>query len=377
MVIILYDNLQRDHLYPLNSCRANAELRCGIWSVEERWKLFAGAENIFIHTIPLLQELYTECNFKNTIWVDATMLCNLEVMEQIVALKPCEVLIHNNQIIASSENPLIPLSNNHSIRKKRLQGKCMAIEKPWHLFQYNDEWIREDMNMLTKFLGSAYIKKGNTILAKNAVIKESIINDETGPVFIGEHAQIMEGCTIRGPFSMGENAVLKMATKIYGPVSLGRQVVAGGELKNVVIHSYSNKAHDGYLGDSVIGQWCNLGAGTINSNLKNDAEIVRLWNPLLKIYEPVSQKCGLIMGDYCRTAIQTTINTGTLIDLGCSVVDRNLIRKYMPPFVQGGTINHRKIAFDNFIRSIKNWKEMKHQAFTKQEEEVIKYLYYK
>ncbi len=375
MTIILYDNHQRDQLYPLNSCRANAELRCGIWSVEERWKLFVGDENICIQTTPLLQQLYPASESGYCIWVDAALQCSLEVMEQIIALKPGEIMLHDDQIVASSIHPLIPTNANLNIKKNQLKGNCTVIQKPWHVFQYNDAWIREDMNMLSKFLGSAYIKDGNTIMAKNAVIKNSIINDETGPVFIGENALIMEGCTIRGPFAIGENAVLKMGTKIYGPVSLGKQAVAGGEIKNAVIQSYSNKAHDGYLGDSVIGQWCNLGAGTTNSNVKNDGGIVELWNPLQKMYEPVSQKCGMIMGDYCRTAIQTTINTGTLIDMGCSVVDRNLIRKYMPPFVQGGTINHRKIPFDKLMLAIKNWKAMKHQVFTTQEENVLRNLY--
>ncbi len=376
MTIILYDNQQRNNLHPINSCRANAELRCGIWSVEERWKQFAGAENVFIQTTLLLQQLYKKCDVEESTWVDAALLCNAEVMEQIIALKPGEILYHDNQIVASTSNPLTFTDFKKYHQKHLQQGKCDRLQNAWHLFQFNDVWIREDMNMLSKFLNPFYVKEGNTIMAKNAVIKDSIINDETGSVFIGEHAQIMEGCTIRGPFAMGENAVLKMGTKIYGPVSLGKQAVVGGELKNVVIQSYSNKAHDGYLGDSVIGQWCNLGAGTINSNVKNDAGIVQLWNPLQRIYQPVSQKCGVIMGDYCRTAIQTTINTGTMIDTGCSVVDRNLVRKYLPPFVQGGTNNHRKIPFDKLLTAIKNWKEMKRQILTMQEEDVLRNLYF-
>lgn len=375
MAFVLYDNTERSRLYPLNTCRATAELRCGIWSVEERWKLFAGADNIYIQTTPLLQQLYQQVIADAHIWVDASWLCDTDAMHEIANLKQGEFIVTENEIIATTMNPWYNTDNSSLSRKTLKKGKAQQLKHPWHLFQYNSDWIRNDMQFLDSTNIPVTRSGNNTFLGEGAEIKNSIINDETGPVYIGRNALVMEGCTVRGPFAMGDGAVLKMGSRIYGAVTLGQYCVGGGEIKNAVLQSFSNKAHDGYLGDSVTGQWCNLGAGTTNSNVKNDAGIVQLWNPLQRKFEPVAQKCGMVMGDYCRTAIQTTINTGTMIDTGCSVFGNTLVRKYLPAFVQGDNQTNQRIPLNQLLRAIGNWKQMKHQTLSVSEEDVIQTIY--
>jgi UDP-N-acetylglucosamine diphosphorylase/glucosamine-1-phosphate N-acetyltransferase len=177
---------------------------------------------------------------------------------------------------------------------------------------------------------------------------------------------------IRGPFSLGENGCLKMGTKIYGATSIGPGSIAGGEIKNSVLFGYSNKAHDGYLGDSVIGEWCNLGAGTTNSNLKNNAGDVRIWTQ--KGHLSAGKKCGVLMGDYSKTAINTSINTGTVIGACCNVFGSGLTPKYIPDF-SWGSEGVKRYEFEKVIQDIDNWKKLKNSAITENEKSILKYIY--
>ena len=168
-----------------------------------------------------------------------------------------------------------------------------------------------------------------------AQINFSNLNAATGPIYIGKNAVIMEGCFIRGPFAICEGSVLKMGAKVYGATTIGIYCTAGGEIKNSVMSGCSNKAHDGYLGDSVIGEWCNLGAGTTNSNVKNTGGEIKTWNYYKNDYLPSGNKCGMIMGDYSRTAINTSVNTGTVIGACCNVFGEGLTPKFIPDFSWG------------------------------------------
>jgi NDP-sugar pyrophosphorylase family protein len=182
----------------------------------------------------------------------------------------------------------------------------------------------------------------------------------------------MEGCMIRGSFAMGDNSLLKMGTKIYGATTLGPNCIGGGEIKNIVMQGNSNKAHDGYLGDSVIGEWCNFGAGSSNSNVKNTGGDVHLWNYQEDDFINAGQKCGLIMGDYSRAAINSCINTGSVIGMCCNVFGAGLLPKVIGHFSWG--IND-KYVFDKAINDIENWKKMKHQQLDKEQIEVLKHIF--
>lgn len=255
---------------------------------------------------------------------------------------------------------------------------CRAIEYPWHIFQNNDWAIRQDFEMITSGRKSAPIPEGNQVvnpdnifIEDGAQVKFSILNAETGPIYIGRNAEIMEGSLLRGPISIGENAIVKMGTKIYGATSIGPHCLAGGEIKNSIIIGYSNKAHGGYLGDSVIGEWCNLGAGTSNSNLKNNASLVKVWIKNNNNYQIAGHKCGLIMGDYSRCAINTSFNTGTIVGICC-----NIFGQFPEKFIKDFDWGDQLYQFEKAISDIRNWKGFKKKDVTDQEIKILKNLYH-
>ena len=257
-------------------------------------------------------------------------------------------------------------------------GDLLILNDPWQIFQLNDWALRKDFEMITAGRVSQPIPATNKItngenifLEKGAVVEHSILNASAGPIYIGKNAQVMEGCMIRGSFALGEGAVLKMGSKIYGATTIGPYCNAAGEIKNSVMFGYSNKAHDGYLGDSVIGEWCNLGAGTTNSNVKNTAGDVKVWSNAANGYVNVGLKCGLLMGDYSRSAINTSFNTGTVVGVCC-----NIFVPYFPPkFVSDFTWGKERYTFAKILQDIDNWKRLKGHSVTKKEEEILKHLY--
>ena len=211
----------------------------------------------------------------------------------------------------------------------------------------------------------------NIFLEEGARVEHTILNASNGPIYIGKNAEIMEGCMVRGPFALCEGAVLKMGAKVYGATTIGPYCVAAGEIKNSVLFDHSNKAHDGYLGDSVIGSWCNLGAGTTNSNLKNTAGPVKVWFNAASEYITVGDKCGLLMGDYSRSAINTSFTTGSLIGLCC-----HIFGNYFPPkLVANFTWGKERYIFDKLLVDINNWKKLKGSKLTEQETETLQQLY--
>jgi UDP-N-acetylglucosamine diphosphorylase/glucosamine-1-phosphate N-acetyltransferase len=261
---------------------------------------------------------------------------------------------------------------------------------PWQIFQFNDQAIRDDFDLLTRGRQSAPIPPSvqtispeSIFIEEGATLSHSILNAAAGPIYIGRNATIMEGSLIRGPFALCEGAVVKMGTRIYGATTIGPYSTAGGEIKNSVLFGYSNKGHDGYLGDSVIGQWCNLGAGTSNSNLKNNAGEVKVWSPVITSSQPTGTagqfisaglKCGLLMGDYSRAAINTSFNTGTVVGVCCNVFGVGLMPKYIPDFSWGVEYGP-KYVFGKALQDIANWKKLKNQSLTDAEIQTLKHIF--
>jgi UDP-N-acetylglucosamine diphosphorylase / glucose-1-phosphate thymidylyltransferase / UDP-N-acetylgalactosamine diphosphorylase / glucosamine-1-phosphate N-acetyltransferase / galactosamine-1-phosphate N-acetyltransferase len=254
-----------------------------------------------------------------------------------------------------------------------VEETSLSLEFPWQIFEYNEQVLRQDFIHLTAGRTSQPISASNKIIApenifleEGAKVEHCFLNASRGPIYIGRNAEIMEGSMIRGSFALCEGALVKMGAKIYGATTVGPYSVVGGEIKNAVIFGYSNKAHDGYLGDSVIGEWCNLGAGTSNSNLKNTATEVKVWNPGSNKFNHAGLKCGLLMGDYSRSAINTCFNTGTVVGVSCNVFGEGLTPKYIPSFTWGYN-EPRHYSLDKALRDISNWKKFKNQLLTDQE----------
>lgn len=288
---VLEDGSAHQSLLPLTFTKSVADLRIGILTFRERWEQYFNDE-VGIVTQGYLQPKYGQVN--------------------------------GEKIKANS----LPTG--------------LEIIHTWDFFKHSAEAIQYDYDLLTKGKITALINDSNTLIGndiyieKGAKVQASILNSETGPIYIGKDAEVMEGCMIRGPFTLGEGAVLKMGAKIYGATTIGPYCKVGGEINNSVIMGYSNKAHDGFIGNSVIGEWCNIGAGTNTSNLKNNYGNVKVWNYLENDFiDSEQQFCGLVMGDHSKCGINTMFNTGTVVGVNANVFDGGFPAKFIPSFSWG------------------------------------------
>jgi len=384
MDLILFDTPARKKFYPLTLTRAFAGIRAGILTVQESWELHTGLK-AYVFTEAYLQPLYENIPPGEYLFVDATLSPSPELYQQILSLQPNEGIADKEGLIAgrivieslpSFEAPL------RSLFTSLIEiDDAQRMTTPGDIFQWNEKIINGHYSLITKGRYTHPIPETVSVtnpsrifIEEGASISHSILNANNGPIYIGKNATIMEGCLIRGPFAMCEGATLKMGSKIYGGTTIGPHCVAGGEIKNSVLMGYSNKAHDGYLGDSVIGEWCNLGAGTSNSNLKNTASDVKVWDYYTHQYVSSGEKFGVIMGDYSRTAINTSINTGTLIGVCCNVFGEGLTPKLIPDFTWG-TNGLTRYEFDKAIRDILNWKRMKRSDFNQVKVDILKHIF--
>jgi UDP-N-acetylglucosamine diphosphorylase/glucosamine-1-phosphate N-acetyltransferase len=335
--IVLNDNELRNDLYPFALTRHVADIRIGILTIREKWELLLNH--------PIVINTEKKASLDN------------------VLILPSNIIPTKDFFLSLEQNT----ENN-------LQGEtCKVVEYPWHLFQFNDWALRKDFELLTLGKISAAIPESvqvsnprNIFIEEGALLSHCILNASLGPIYIGKNAEIMEGTIIRGPVAICEGVVVKIGTRIYGATTIGPYSVVGGEIKNSIFFGYSNKAHDGYLGDSVVGEWCNLGAGTSNSNLKNNAGEVNVWNPVSEIWRNAGMKCGLLMGDYSRSAINTSFNTGTVVGVCCNVFGEGLTPGFIPGF-SWGYKPLKKYEFEKAIRDITNWKKLKGKSVTEEE----------
>jgi UDP-N-acetylglucosamine diphosphorylase/glucosamine-1-phosphate N-acetyltransferase len=383
MAIILFDNPSRNSLFPFTYTKAIADLRFGIVSIKERWEGVTGMP-VFVHTEKYLQPLYPVPENGQHTWVDASVMITDELLDCILTIQPGESVADENGLIAGSSDILFEEFNAADFleRFQDIHDNATAkrLEHPWQLMQWNDEMIRADYKWVTKGRSSQplppgvnTLEPGNIFIEVGAKLNFCTLNAATGPIYIGKHAEIMEGSVIRGPFVLGDNSVVKMNSRIYGATTLGPFCMGGGEIKNAVMMGYSNKAHDGYLGDSVVGEWCNFGAGSTNSNIKNTAGEVKIWDMASKNYVAVGQKCGVIMGDYSRLAINSSVNTGTMIGVSCNVFGAGLLPTIVDNFSWG--VGGIKYELSKAIEAIGNWKKLKQSILTKEQATVLTHIF--
>ena len=352
MNYILFDDASRENLLPLTFTRPVGDLRTGILTIREKWEKYLNAKTSSL-TEGYLSKKYPLIKEKNNILINGSVCPNKELIKEINNLKSNQALVYQEAEsdyyiainIVSDEKGEIDISNSELIEEIKTHTPHMKINHPWDLFHYNGQAINEDYELLTKGRKSEKLSDTNRViggknvfLEKGAKVECAILNDSEGPIYIGKDAEIMEGSVIRGPFAICENAILKMSAKIYGPTTIGPYSRVGGELNNVVILGYSNKSHDGFLGHSVIGEWCNLGADTNTSNLKNTYDEVKLWNyPKKKFVGTGLQFCGLIMGDHSKCGINTMFNTGTVVGVSTNIFGSGFMRNFIPSFSWGGS----------------------------------------
>jgi UDP-N-acetylglucosamine diphosphorylase/glucosamine-1-phosphate N-acetyltransferase len=376
---ILFDTPERDQLFPFTHTRPVAACRIGLLSIREKWEKWLGISPISYFTLDYLQEKFPLIKApKNaiTILLNGHLLPSAAIVAAVTGLEPGQEIYKNGRLLAkavSGDDFFVPTAGRIDF-----EGDIIRIDQPWHIAQYNDAAIRDDFALLTKRRKSASISPTNRVenpkqifLEPGAKVEHSVLNASTGPIYIGKNAEVMEGCLIRGPFGMGEHAVLKMGARIYGATSIGRHCVAGGEIKNSVFFDHSNKGHDGYLGDAVIGEWCNLGANTSCSNLKNNAREVRVWMEARQEAWSAGTKCGVIMGDYSRCGINTMFNTGTVVGVSCNVFGGNFLPKYLPSFSWGGAGLTDRYRLTEALRDADSWMQLKGASLSEQDQQIL------
>ncbi|WP_295117255.1 putative sugar nucleotidyl transferase [uncultured Chitinophaga sp.] len=379
---ILFDTPDRDLLFPFTHTRPSAACRVGLLSLQQKWAYLLGA-SLSHFTIDYLQPkfpLVTGGKEAVNILLNGHVLPTEEFAAVVKGMETGDEIYKDGSLIAKAVSGLDFLQSVNG-KRKDFPGELRRMDHPWHIFQLNDYGIRQDFKMLTKGRKSAAISKTNQVISpENVFIEEganvecSVLNASTGPIYIGKNAQVMEGCLIRGPLAMGEGAVLKMGARIYGATSIGNYCVVGGEVKNTVFFDYSNKGHDGYLGDAVIGEWCNLGANTNCSNLKNNAREVRVWMEGRKEAWPAGMKCGVLMGDYSRCSINTMFNTGTVIGVSSNVFGSDFPPKFLPSFSWGGS-SYGPYRVEEAIRDAASWMLLKGKTMADMEKSILTYIF--
>jgi UDP-N-acetylglucosamine diphosphorylase / glucose-1-phosphate thymidylyltransferase / UDP-N-acetylgalactosamine diphosphorylase / glucosamine-1-phosphate N-acetyltransferase / galactosamine-1-phosphate N-acetyltransferase len=386
-IIFTEEFCQPENLHPFTLTRQIQDIRVGILTIRQKWELALGMSS-FDKWEDDYKDLDRSIRIDKNIGDDTFFMIHGNVLPTDKVIKAIKKL-KNGEFVSVNDDAGIAfrftkneIKQPHKIKVTKaisIKDDIKSINFPQHIFELNHYAIRSDFELITRKIKSQTISKTNKainpaqiFIEKGAKIEYSILNASTGPIYIGKDAEVMEGCIIRGPFALCEGACLKMGAKVYGATSIGPYSVAGGEIKNSVIFGYSNKAHDGYLGDSVIGEWCNLGAGSTNSNLKNNAADVKLWTPAGQINAGI--KCGLMMGDYSRAAINTSFNTGSVVGVSSNVFGAGLTPKYIPNFAWGSD-GVERYKFDKALTDIQNWKSLKGHIISENEKSILKYIF--
>jgi UDP-N-acetylglucosamine diphosphorylase / glucose-1-phosphate thymidylyltransferase / UDP-N-acetylgalactosamine diphosphorylase / glucosamine-1-phosphate N-acetyltransferase / galactosamine-1-phosphate N-acetyltransferase len=386
-IIFTEEFCQPENLHPFTLTRQIQDIRVGILTIRQKWEMALGMPS-FDKWEDDYKDLDRSIRIDKNIGDDTFFMIHGNVLPTDKVIKAVKKL-KNGEFVSVNDSAGIAfkftkneIKQPHKIKVTKaisVKDDIKSLSFPQHIFELNHYAIRNDFELVTGKRKSQTISKTNKVInpsqifiEKGAKVEHSILNASTGPIYIGRDAEVMEGCIIRGPFALCEGACLKMGAKVYGATTIGPYSVAGGEIKNSVIFGYSNKAHDGYLGDSVIGEWCNLGAGTTNSNLKNNAADVKLWTPAGQINAGI--KCGLMMGDYSRAAINTSFNTGSVAGVSSNVFGAGLTPKYIPNFAWGSD-GVERYRFDKALSDIQNWKSLKGHIISENEKSILKYIF--
>ncbi len=357
MNYILFDGPVREALLPFTFTRPVADIRIGILTIREKWEKYLGYTTTTI-TEEYLSEKYPMVEMEENILINASFTPNAALVALVKELKGNEAIFYGEDVIAFYSKDSQDDIDFSKFKQIEYNGEVLRIENTWDIFSKNQEAIQADFDFITEGRTSQPISKTNNLingdnifLEEGAQVEFSILNATDGPIYIGKNAQIWEGSLIRGAFALCDNAVVKMGGKMYGATTIGPFSKVCGEVSNSVIFGYSSKGHEGYLGNAVLGEWCNIGADSNNSNLKNNYAKVRIWNYATESFDKTGlQFCGLMMGDHSKTAINTMFNTGTVIGVNCNIYVPGFPRNFVPSFSWGGATGFSsylpKKAFD-------------------------------
>ncbi|OBQ55453.1 GlmU family protein [Tamlana sp. s12] len=344
MNYILFDGPSRNNLLPFTYTRPVADIRVGILTIREKWESFLDCTSTTV-TEDYLADKFPMVEMEDNVMINASYLPSPELVEMIKDLQENQAIFNGEDVIAffaKEEQEDIDFDAYEAIE---FEAETIQINHTWDIFSKNGEAIQEDFDLITEGRKSQSIPSSNNVIAPENIFIEDgarlefvTLNASSGPIYIGKNTEIMEGAIIRGPFALCDHATVKMGAKIYGPTTVGPYSKVGGEINNSVLFGYSNKGHDGFLGNSVLGEWCNLGADTNNSNLKNNYAEVRLWDYQTEAFAKTGlQFCGLMMGDHSKCGINTMFNTGTVVGVSANIFGSGFPRNFVPSFSWGGS----------------------------------------
>ena len=343
MNYILFDGTVRDSLLPFTFTRPVADIRIGILTIREKWEKYLGYTTTTI-TEEYLGDKYPMVEFEENILINASFLPNPDIVEMVKNLKQNEAIVYEDEMIAFFTSDAQKEIDFDTYKHISFSNEILRIENSWDIFSKNAAALEADFDLLTSGRKSQPIPENVQTIAperifieEGAVLNFCTLNASSGPIYIGKNAEIMEGSIVRGGLALCEHAQLKLGAKIYGATTVGPYSKIGGEVNNSVLFGYSNKGHDGFLGNSVLGEWCNLGADTNTSNLKNNYAEVRLWNYETEGFARTGlQFCGLMMGDHSKCGINTMFNTGTVVGVSANIFGSGFPRNFIPSFSWGG-----------------------------------------
>lgn len=378
MQLIFDDNGLHNKLAPFSLTRPVAEIRFGILTIAESWSglLTVDSKAVFYNTESYLQEKFpTATANEETITIAGNIKPTVELAEAVKSLGNGEALYCNGTWVATK--------GTEAGRKDVTLESLVKIEHCWHIFQHNGEALKNDFEWLTSGRTSAPISNTNRVLnpenifiEPGAKVEFAILNGKKGPIYIGQDAEIMEGSIIRGSFALCDHGVVKMAAKIYGPTTIGPYCKVGGEISNCVFQAYSNKGHDGFLGNSVVGEWCNFGADTNSSNLKNNYSNVRVYSfETNQMEESDVLFCGVLMGDHSKTGINTMLNTATVVGVSANIFGGGFPSKYIPSFTWGGVDRNERFIIEKAFGVAQNMMGRRGLDLTEADKKILTHIY--
>jgi len=385
--IILFDQ-HFEQLKPLTYTRPVADLRIGTLTIREKWQHYSNGQ-VSPYTQPYLATKYPTHYEAENILINAAIVPNKLLSHLILHQLPANTLLQKVEtpIALRTSKATAQLFLNGQFSPKNTQAltvDCIQLKFPWDIFRNNGQALANDFQLLTQGRSSQPLSSTNLVigdsnkifLEEGAWVEGATLNPQNGPIYIGKNATVMEGSIIRGGFSLGEGAYTKMAAKIYGPTTIGPYAKVGGEINNSVIIGYSNKGHDGFLGNSVLGEWCNLGADTNNSNLKNNYSDVRVWNYNQKRFIPTGlQFCGLIMGDHSKSGINAMFNTGTVVGVSCNIYGSDFPRKFLPSYSWGSSKGFTVYKLDKALETADRMMGRRNKSMDTIESAILKHIF--
>jgi UDP-N-acetylglucosamine diphosphorylase/glucosamine-1-phosphate N-acetyltransferase len=393
MNVFLFDDALREQLYPFTRTRAAADIRCGILTLRERWEKLLAVDQTGTLTAAYMQPLYAETGLpvsgESVLLLNGRAFATKALAAQCAGLALGEKISNEAGVVLAAHVEVLPEWQNLKMVLDAA-SPVEAVEAPrflnrvWDIFSSNGEWIGADFLLLTAGRNSVKIGEGvtvsgaeNVFLEAGAVVRPgTVLNATGGPIYLGKNAEIMEGSLVRGPFALCAGSTVKMGAKIYGDTTIGPGSKVGGEVSNAVFFANSNKGHDGFVGNCVIGEWCNLGADTNASNLKNNYDGV-------KIHDDATGRrlatgltfCGLLMADHSKCGINTMFNTGTVMGVSCNIYGGEFPPAYIPSFSWGGAAGLKTYAFDKAIDTAKRMKARRSMAVSPAEEAMLRHIF--